>query len=213
MSGFFIHVGCGLTAPEGWRNFDASPTLRLQRMPFVGRFFRRGVFPDFPENVELGDVVRGLPVPDESCRAVYSSHVLEHLAFTDLRVALAEIRRCLEPGGFFRLVVPDLETEARRYLASNSETAAVDFMMRTGLGVEVRPRRATAFLRDQFGNSRHLWMWDYRAIRLELERAGFSRIRRAVAGDSEEHRFTEVEDEGRWRDALGVECVKAAYGP
>ncbi|MCI5142460.1 MAG: methyltransferase type 11, partial [Candidatus Electrothrix sp. ATG1] len=29
----FIHYGCGLSAPESWLNFDASPTLRLQRIP------------------------------------------------------------------------------------------------------------------------------------------------------------------------------------
>ena len=71
----------------------------------------------FPANVEYGDIVKGLPVPTGSCRGIYSSHVLEHLALNDLRKALRETHRLLAEGGTFRLVVPDLEHEARTYLA------------------------------------------------------------------------------------------------
>ena len=97
-----------LVAGAGWRNFDASPTLRIERLPLVGRFVKLNP-QRFPDAVEYGDVVRGLPVPDASCAAVYASHVLEHLTLADFRVALAHTYRMLAPRGLFRLVVPDLE--------------------------------------------------------------------------------------------------------
>ena len=63
-------------------------------------------------------------------------------------------------------------------------------------------------MREWFGNSRHLWMWDYRSLGKELRTAGFTDVRRAEFGDSAEPRFRDVEDPGRWENCLGVECCK-----
>ena len=32
----FTQFGCGLCAPPRWLNFDASPAMRLQRLPIIG---------------------------------------------------------------------------------------------------------------------------------------------------------------------------------
>jgi hypothetical protein len=105
-----------LHAPKGWRNFDASPTLRLQRFPLIGGLFRRDPNPAFPANVEYGDIVQGLPIPDNSCTGLYCSHVLEHLSLSDFRLALRNSHRLLFDGGIFRFVVPDLEFSVNSYL-------------------------------------------------------------------------------------------------
>lgn len=200
----YVQFGCGLCAPAGWVNFDASPTLRLQRVPVVGRVVP--VAPRFPQNVRYGDVVKGLPVEPGSCRAVYSSHVLEHLALEDMRQALRNVHGHLKPGGVFRFVVPDLEKMARQYVASQSPEAAVAFIEATRMGLEQRPRGVRGLLRTVWGNSGHRWMWDYKGLAHELEAAGFIEIRRAEYGDSEDPRFTDVESETRWRGSVGVEC-------
>jgi|GEM_PF-4523785 len=97
----YVQYGCGLSAPDGWLNFDASPTLRLQRLPFgLGAAAKRFIQPRFPENVRYGDVTSGLPLQDNCCKYVYCSHILEHLAVEDLRRALKETWRILEPGGY-----------------------------------------------------------------------------------------------------------------
>lgn len=83
----FVQYGCAWSAPESWRNFDASPTLRFERIPVVGKLYTKNES-RFPENVEYGDITKGLPVNDTSCDAVYCSHVLEHLSLSDCRVAL-----------------------------------------------------------------------------------------------------------------------------
>lgn len=195
--GSLVQYGCGLCAPQGWLNFDASPTLRLQRLPLVGGLRRRLVGgPRFPGTVRFGDILRGLPVASGSCRAVYCLHVLEHLALEDLRTALAETRRLLGEGGVFRLVLPDLEALVAEYSAASDPRAAHRF----------RPRGFVGLLRNWLGNSRHLWMWDYGALAAELAEAGFRDVRRAAFGDSSEPRFADVEDRGRWDGQLGIEC-------
>lgn len=205
MTGLFVQYGCGLSAPASWRNFDASPTLRLQRLPAVGALVTRGRV-IFPANVEYGDVVSGLPVADAACEAVYCSHVLEHLSLEDFRTALRETHRILMPGGTFRGVLPDLELIAKDYVSDPTPEASIRFMRSTLLGMDVRVRGAKALVQESMGNSRHLWMWDYKGLAHELGAAGFREIRRAKFGDNVAQHFADVEDEGRWRDCLGFEC-------
>jgi SAM-dependent methyltransferase len=204
-----VQYGCGLCAPASWTNFDASPTLRLQRLPVFGALLTRGG-PRFPKNVLYGDIVRGLPVAPSSCEAIYCSHVLEHLALEDLRTALRHTHDYLRPGGVFRCVVPDLEHLARAYLASSAEQPAVQFMEAAGLGRRRRPRGLGGALREWLGNSHHMWMWDYESLAAELRAAGFTAVRRASFGDAEDARFRDVEDWHRWENCIGVECRNGA---
>jgi hypothetical protein len=203
-----IQYGCGLNAPTSWRNFDISPTLRLQKIPLVAAVLQRRGMPKWSHNVEYGDIVAGLPVEPDSCKAVYCSHVLEHLALDDFRRALRNTYLYLEAGGIFRFVLPDLEYYARQYLNSESSDAALRFMEVTVLGVKTRARGAEGILRTVAGNSAHLWMWDYKAIAAELEQAGFRDIRRAAFNDSQDELFKDVEEFSRWENCLGVECFK-----
>src|SRR5712691_5357503 len=104
----YVHYGSGWCAPPNWRNFDASPTLRFERIPVIGRLYTKNAT-RFPENIEYGDIVKGLPIEDESCKAIYCSHVLEHLSLEDFRVALRNTHKLLRKDGVFRFVMPDLE--------------------------------------------------------------------------------------------------------
>ena len=182
-----MQYGCGASAPEGWLNFDASPTLLVEKLIRRHRVF--------PRHVRYGNIVRGLPVAEGTCAGIYASHVLEHLALDDFRTALANTRRMLAPGGVFRLVVPDLERMCHEYAGAHA------FMRDSGLGHVRRPG-----LRALFGNSAHLWMWDEASMMQELRDAGFARMRRAGFGDNPE--FHAVEDPERWKDCLGMEAVR-----
>ncbi|HYE20411.1 MAG TPA: methyltransferase domain-containing protein [Tepidisphaeraceae bacterium] len=206
--GLYVQYGCGLCAPAGWVNFDASPTVRLQRLPVVGRLLGGRVGPRFPRNVRYGDVVRGLPVAAGSCAGVYCSHVLEHLALADFEAALRNTLGYLRPGGIFRFVLPDLEHLARSYVAAlpGDAGASVRFMEDAHLGQRQRPRGVRGMMRGWLGNSAHLWMWDYASMSAALAKAGFTDVRRARFGDSADPAFTAVEEAGGWGDNLGVEC-------
>lgn len=208
----YVQYGCGFSAPKSWRNFDASPTLYFERIPIVGRLYTKNQR-RFPANVEFGDIVRGLPIPSSSCDGVYCSHVLEHLALEEFRIALRNTKTMLKPGATFRLVVPDLELAARRYLSDRSVEAAGNFMRETSLGRETRPRGLLGFVSSWLGLSSHLWMWDERALAAELDAAGFRQIRRAKFGDAEDAMFSQVEEEERWIDCLGMSCIRASAAP
>jgi hypothetical protein len=201
----YVHYGCGWFAPETWLNFDCSPTLRFERLPVVGGLYTRNAR-RFPTNVRYGDIVRGLPVPAGSCRGIYCSHVLEHLALEDFHLALTHTFQYLKPGGVFRLVLPDLEQLARAYLADSSDLAAGRFMEATCLGTRQRPRGLRGFVTQWLGNSLHLWMWDEKALTEQLREHGFRDIRRAAFGDAADRRFDDVEAEERFDGCLALQC-------
>ena len=117
--GLYVQYGCGVCAPDGWVNFDASLRLRLEQTPGVRSLLSATIGLLFPSKARPGDIVRGLPVSEGSARGVYCSHVLEHLPRDDVLLALRNTWRMLCPGGVFRLVVPDLHWRTLKYLASS----------------------------------------------------------------------------------------------
>ncbi|MHB1945332.1 MAG: class I SAM-dependent methyltransferase [Metallibacterium sp.] len=207
--GLYVQYGCGWHAPDGWINFDASPTLRIERIPMFGAglssTLKRNSTP-FPNNVRYGDIVKGLPLAKESCCGIYCSHILEHLSLEDFRKALANTKIILKPSGIFRLVLPDLAFHVRQYIENVSPDSALEFMHATGLGESSRARGVRGLLQEFIGNSRHRWMWDYLSLERELGQSGFKFIRVAVMGDSADAKFNLVERQERWANCLGVEC-------
>ena len=166
-------------APIEWRNFDASPTLRFERIPLLGRLYTKNQL-RFPENVEYGDIITGLPIPDNSCHIVYCSHILEHLALDEFRLAIKNTYKILVNGGVFRFVVPDLEFMIMNYINHSTPKAAINLMHSTLLGREKRFRGLPGLIALWLGNSQHFWMWDYKSIQFELQEVGFRGIRRAI---------------------------------
>lgn len=206
--GLYVQYGCGWAAqPLTWRNFDASPTLRFERIPLLGRLYVKNQT-RFPLNVEYGDIVKGLPLGNNSCDALYACHVLEHLALDDFRTALNNSFNYLKPGASFRLIVPDLRKIAENYLKSSDPLSAHEFMRSSYLGLEKRPKGFFNVLKTILGNSAHLWMWDYFSMHSELYDGGFVDIRRCEFGDSKEEIFKDVEVRDRFIDAVAIEAKK-----
>lgn len=205
--GVYVQYGCGPCAPEGWLNYDASPTLRIKRLPLVGRLVRT----KFTGAALYGDIVKGLPLSDSSADAVYCSHVLEHLSLEDCRKALVNTAKVLRTGGVFRMVLPSLASLIKFYSEHpNREQAAIDFMTYSILGEERRDSGMTEMIKTAFGNYRHRWMWDFPSMSSELRKAGFTAIREAQCRDSGDPMFDRVEDPERWKwEPLGVHCTKA----
>lgn len=207
MNKVYVQFGCGWSAPPTWRNFDASPTLRFERIPVLGQFYTKNAT-RFPANVEFGDIVKGLPFDSNSCDAIFASHVLEHLALDDFRIALRSSFDLLKPGGVFRLVVPDLRVLAKTYLDSNEPMSAHEFMRKSYLGMESRPRGVFGLMKAWLGNNSHLWMWDFNSLQYELVNTGFIGIRLCAFGDSSDSLFKDVEDSDRFNNAVAVEAKK-----
>ena len=199
----YVQYGCGLSAPESWINFDSSPRLLFERMPGMstctGKIGKRL----FPLNVRFGDIVRGLPLSDESADAVYASHVLEHLPRAVIPVALSNTLRILKSRGVFRVIVPDLAWRVERYLRdrqAGQDSAADRLMTSCLIGDSTRPIGLMGHLRAAFGNSGHSWMYDREQMTSLLLQAGFTDVRPCIIGDSGDSMFSLVEHPDRFFD-------------
>jgi len=211
MNGIYVQYGCGFSTAEGWLNFDASPTLRFERIPIIGRCYTKNRR-RFPIDTMFGDITKGLPIKCGSCSGVYASHVLEHLSFDDFDLALKETHRIMSPGAIFRLVVPDLQLICKTYLeaavAGKSE-ACSDFMRQAHLGVQNRPRTFVGLIKASLRNDKHLWMWDEKGLRSKLEENGFVDIRRALFRDCDDPMFEHVENEERFHGSCAMEARRS----
>ena len=212
----YIQYGCGACAPEGWLNFDASPRLKIESMIGVRKLLKLTIGLVFPQNATPGNIVTGLPVPDQCAAVVFCSHVLEHLPRDDLASALRNTFRMLRPGGLFRLVVPDLQWRAARYIrsAADSDPIAADtFMQACLLGRTATPKGLMASVSYCFGNSAHQWMYDFAALKMLLEDTGFVGVRRCELGDCSDPKFASVEDASRFFDSGERELAIQAERP
>ena len=213
MNKLYVQYGCGpFSAPDGWMNFDASPTLRIQQLPVIGKLLKGKMHVTFPQDVLLGDILKGLPgVGENCCDGVYCSHVLEHLSYDDCLLAVKNTHRILKPGGHFRCVVPDLEAAAREYvedLANRDLEANTKFLEKTMLGKKQRQRGIKNLLQSTLGNSEHLYMWDTLSLTHILQMAGFSSVRTCRFNDCEDGMFKLVEEPSRFENAVALEAVK-----
>jgi SAM-dependent methyltransferase len=83
-----------------WNNLKFSSLPRADEPPFFYHHTLR----------------KPLPWSDRTFDVVYCNHVAEHLTPDEGLALVREFRRVLKPGGLCRMVVPDLEAEAREYL-------------------------------------------------------------------------------------------------
>lgn len=204
----YVQYGCGFCAPKEWTNFDASPTLRWERLPLVGKLYTKNS-QRFPAGVLYGDIVKGLSVAPASCKGIYASHILEHLTLDDFNSALKNTKALLQDNGIFRMVVPDLEWAARQYilrLDRQDSDANSFFLDQTNLGTRKRSHGMRALIHAALQTSAHRWMWDSMALSRALQDHGFRSIRRCFFGDCEDPMFKKVEDEGRFECAVAMEA-------
>ena len=90
-----LNLGCGTTFHPDWINVDIASASK---------------------EVQICDIRKKLPFPDDYFDACYSSHVIEHLKQEEANRVLAECLRILQPKSVIRVVVPNLESIARGYL-------------------------------------------------------------------------------------------------
>jgi predicted SAM-dependent methyltransferase len=55
------------------------------------------------------------PIKNDTVKAAYTSHVIEHIHNEDVDYLFNEVYRCLQPGGYFRITCPDIDLEYFAY--------------------------------------------------------------------------------------------------
>ena len=141
---------------------------------------------------EWGDIVvnfqdfETLPLEDECCLCVYGSHVFEHMSIFKTPLVFSEIYRVLQPGGVFRLILPDVEKSIREYINRNE-----DFLLFKRRKERLKVKYGIDYtlfecMRDDFispsgqpellGKNAlaHQNAWDFETICSHLTKAGFA---------------------------------------
>lgn len=196
-----LNLGCGYQTSDRCINIDWSLPVRLKGSalgravaPVVVTGDRRVAYEAMADNVVRHNLRKGIPAEDRSVDAVYHSHLLEHLDRDAVSGFLTEVMRVLKPGGVHRIVVPDLERDARNYIASldaalAGETPATDHETSIELLIEQMVRKESWGTSQRAGVRRwtenallgdarkrgetHQWMWDRVSLPAALIRAGF----------------------------------------
>lgn len=211
-----IQFGCGLSCPNGWSNYDASPRLKVEKLPILGWLLRQSNKSLFPIDVKFGNIVKGLPHPELSVDAVYCSHVLEHLDRESAQTALSNTFKLLKHGGTFRLVVPDLTWRITEYISmrENDPSNAADiFLNKCHLGRRNQVRGVVGRIKATLGNSAHLWMYDGELMSHLLHEAGFINVKRCDFGDAKQLYWGQVEERSRFEDGGNRELAFQAMKP
>jgi len=186
-----LNIGCGTSGIEGWVNIDNSPSILLSRLPFGRRIFRT---PDWPRDVRRADVRKRIPFFD-------ASHTFEHFTYDESLAVAKECFRVLQPGGILRIVVPDLGTIVRDYLADTANPKASHrFIGRLLL---------TSGVRDVLHpGAHHKQMFDAASLGHLLREAGFPQTVVSAFGSSRIPEIADIELEYRRSESLYVESKR-----
>lgn len=203
-----IHIGCEFKIGKSWKNYDISITAQIEKIPLIRKIIKINPI-CYPKEVIYGNITKRPFCKNNEADNIYCSHALEHMSREGMQAALRNIYFMLKPGGCFRLIVPDLETRVKKYLQSQDCDAFIETI---GFGKKKNDRTFKDFLRKMFGNSGHLWMYDYKSMQNYLAEAGFKNIKKCKIGDSGIDIFSEVEELHRFIDGdfveVAIQCTK-----
>lgn len=195
---------------NNWINFDSSPTLLIQKIPLIGHRLTKNK-PKFDLNISYGDIIKGLPLKNNSVDYLFCSHILEHLSYQDFKKAILNSKSILKKGGHLGLIVPDLESYINIYIkekiSGKIANSSINFMKNTHLGLYETRDSIISRIKHAFSNSRHQWMWDEESLKNTLLEFNFKNItvHNTIKKDSI---FNEVIIPDRLKRSIFIICTK-----
>jgi predicted SAM-dependent methyltransferase len=120
------------------------------------------------------DLRLGIPFPTGTVSEIYTSHLLEHIPFRNLKTLLAECYRVLKPSGILSVAVPNSRLYIQSYLDGNDFLATSPSIWEPALC-------PTGSLIDQinyiaYNNGDHKYMFDEENLINILESSGFLKV-------------------------------------
>jgi SAM-dependent methyltransferase len=210
-----VNVGCGMTPTQGWINFDNSLSVKLSLFPGICKLFYLFNVINSPSvdfikfaqknKIYWADVTKKIPLPDNSVEVLYSSHMLEHLDRSEVKVFLKEAKRVLVIGGIIRILVPDIAKLVKKYHESRDADL---FIESTHLCIS-RPRKLTERIRFLLiGTRQHQWMYDSNSLCNVLHYCGFGDPKSLKPGHSRILNPEPLDLYEREDESLYVEAIK-----
>jgi len=209
-----INLGCGLNAPSGWVNIDASYTARLSKWnglyKAICKIGRKTPIA-WPNNIKSADVRKGLSFEDGSIEAIFSSHMIEHMSFDEGKYVIKECHRCLRDGGVLKIITPDLFQMAQRYIDSRTVSPEAkhssEFLESLGIS-QISYKGIRKLIHEMLSHRSHKYMYDESSLRELLEKTGFKNIQRVSYGESQISDIAAVEEEHRYEMSICLEGTK-----
>jgi predicted SAM-dependent methyltransferase len=171
-----INIGCGLSVAKGWLNIDGSLNAMfaswpkwmhsvLYRLSGARQYYSVEQYCAILKTNQFlhHDLSLSLPLKNNAVDFIYSSHFFEHLFKDEASNLLVECARALKPGGIIRISVPDLAYAVSLYGLGRKAEMLEDYFFVVNKG---------SYL------SRHKYMYDFDMLKVTLEQAGFSDVRR-----------------------------------
>jgi SAM-dependent methyltransferase len=195
-----VNLGSGPDGRDDWINVDYGLIAELQKRRFLRKIvFKFHLLPEryrrpWSKNLLIHDCRKPLPFQTASVDYIYTSHLLEHLRKYEATRLLRECFRVMKPNGYIRIVLPDLELIAERYLSRDYEfflgiqeetpTESTKECIADLFNLFFHPpsnKSETKGLVAQFINRFarwHLWMYDFHSLKKSLADVGFVDIER-----------------------------------
>lgn len=119
------------------------------------------------------DLRKGIPFPDGSVDSLYSSHMLEHLQFSETQALLKEALRVLRSEGTFSVCVPNARLYLEAYVGIRELDSNKFFGYEPAYNhtTKIDVVNYTAYMAGE-----HKYMWDEDNLTHVLDRAGFRNV-------------------------------------
>jgi predicted SAM-dependent methyltransferase len=172
-----LHIGCGSHLLSGWLNSDYLPRHK---------------------SVLKLDATEPYPFDNGSFDYVYSEHIIEHVSFEKGKQILRECCRILKTHGKIRISTPDLTFLFALFSEPHSALHSNYIEWATNTFISGAPCYHPTFVINNFMRAwGHQFVYDETVIRLSLESAGFSQIKRCVLNASDDPALCNLENEAR----------------
>lgn len=182
-SSFLIDIGPGANLSADFYNIDWS--------------WRPGVD-------RCVDISQGMNLPSGRVSGVFTEHCLEHLEIKSVQTVLRDVYFALVEGAFIRIVVPDLEIYARKYIESIESGRNCMPYADGGSSGLLTP---AAPFNDVMREHGHKFIYDFETMEKMLRDAGFRNVTRCSFRQGQDPRLLK-DSEHRRAESLYVEAQK-----
>jgi len=197
-----LHLGCGIIFLKNYLNIGYWTNMESNKIYSNPN----GV----PDTVLLNyDLNNGIPVSDNSVDVIYHSHMIEHLTYSEGIKFLKECFRSLKIGGTMRVLAPDLELFAKKYIEKDNFFFRKYYEEALSKEKIHYPTNGSIFM-GMLHNHGHKMGYDFETLYSMLEEIGFKKINKTMFQESILEDIKEIEPYSPLRaaESLCLECIK-----
>jgi len=143
-----------------------------------------------------------LPFKNETCEAIYCSHMLEHIWSWRQDFVMSEFFRVLKHNCPIRIVVPDMDIAINNYVANRADGSPGRLAGCMDWWFDPQPDK------DGNGQLSHVYGFNWFSMHFQVTRAGFINVIRSQYNKGSQV-FSGCDNPGHEHTSLYVEAIKS----